>query len=144
MQTWFNCRVVYMEQTPEGELKQVTKTFLMDAVNFTEAEKRTLKHLEVLAVEGSDVRVVTATKTKIAEVIGEKTSNKWYSTKISYITVEDDKEKKVKADALIAGETLTEALNALKESLKGMLVPYEILELKLSPIVEVVPYKSEE
>lgn len=146
MKQWFNCRATYMEQNEEGILKKVTRSYLIDAVSFTEAEAKLFEFLEVAVVEGGDLIMSGAKRTKIQEVIGEVSETKWFDAKIVYIGLDEGtgKEKKVTVPVLIAGETVKEVCETLETEYSNMLVPYEITEVSLSSIVEVIPHTVEE
>ena len=40
MYEWFECKIKYEKTLESGLLKKVTEPYLVDAINFTEAEKR--------------------------------------------------------------------------------------------------------
>ena len=40
MKTWFTCKVKYMKEDEQGRTKNVSETYLADALSFTEAEAK--------------------------------------------------------------------------------------------------------
>ena len=142
MKQWFSCKANYMEQSPEGELKSVTKTYLVDAVNFTEAEKKVHELLEEIAYDS--VGILTAsTKTKVESVVVKEGFDKYFQAKVQYISVEGDKEKKVSVLLIITGDTIKDVYESAEEYFENMLVPYEIPEIKLTPIVDIILHNEE-
>ena len=45
MNKWFECKVKYVKTMENGLEKPVTETYLVDALSFTEAEKRFLEEI---------------------------------------------------------------------------------------------------
>jgi hypothetical protein len=66
MKTYFNTKIKYKLEDDQGKLKTITEEYLVDAVNFTEAEARITQHLS-----GSmgEFTVEKVTKTKIIDVL---------------------------------------------------------------------------
>ena len=46
MYTWFDCKVVYEKTMDNGLLKKVPESYLVDAFNIAEAEKRIAEELK--------------------------------------------------------------------------------------------------
>ncbi len=66
MKTYFNTKIKYKLEDDQGKLKTITEEYLVDAVNFTEAEARITQHL---SDSMGEFTVEKVTKTKIIEVI---------------------------------------------------------------------------
>ena len=66
LQTWFECKVKYQKIDQNGRELQVTDSFLLDAVSFTDAETRIIGQM-VTMVRG-EFTVTDIRKSKIAEV----------------------------------------------------------------------------
>ena len=50
MYTWFDCKVVYEKTMDNGLLKKVPESYLVDAFNIAEAEKRIAEELKAIAI----------------------------------------------------------------------------------------------
>ena len=46
MTEWFECKVAYDKTMEDGLIKKVKETYLVDALSFTEAEKRFLAEIQ--------------------------------------------------------------------------------------------------
>ena len=46
MTEWFECKVKYDKTMEDGLIKTTTETYLVDAISFTEAEKRFIEEIE--------------------------------------------------------------------------------------------------
>lgn len=141
MSTWFLCKVEYMRQDEDGNHKKVKESYLLDAVNFTDAEARI--HEEV-GRQLNDFVVTNVTKQKISDVYKYSDSDVWYRCKVQYTTFDEasGKEKNIKDLMLVTALDLREAHDRIMEKLGAMQVPFEIIEVQKSVILEVFPYKS--
>ena len=46
MYNWFECKVKYEKEIGEGKVAKQAESYLVDALNFTEAEKRIIKEMK--------------------------------------------------------------------------------------------------
>ena len=142
MQTWFKTTVQAQRQTDEGLLKAVKESYLIDAVNFTEAEA---KITDIMSSEGTQALVKSVTKTNYTEIVNIEDKSKFYKAKVTYISIGDGgKEQKVSTFFLINADSINEALKELEEALSSMLVPYEVPSISLTDILEVIPHIPED
>ena len=47
MNEWFECKVRYEKTLENGLVKKVTEPYLVDALSFTEAERRFIEEIEL-------------------------------------------------------------------------------------------------
>jgi len=136
--------VKHNKEMEDGMLKQVTDVFLLDAVSYTDAESRLYEICE-RDISG-EFTVTQITKTNIAEVIAHEDSEKWYKSKVVYMTVDGDSDKEVKINTylLVSADNVKQAHERIEEHLNSMLVPYEIPSITLTNILEVFPYDPDE
>ena len=144
MQQWFECKVRYDKEDENGTQKMVTEPYLIDAVSFTEVEARIHKEME--AYISGEFWVTKINKTNLADVIPFEAGEYWYKCRVVYIDVDEKsgKEKKTNSYILLEADTVKEAYERLEENLSTLLVPYDILAITQTPIMEVFPYSSEE
>ena len=126
-----------------GKDKTVTEQHLFDAYSFTEAETNAIKIFEEEI--GGDFNITHITPYKVTDVFfgdGEI----WCRAKVVYTAADEatGKEKKVNTYALIKGDSIKEAREALVNELKDCLVPYKIEEIKETKIIEVYPYNYDQ
>jgi len=141
MNNWFECKVKYEKiDQNSGKTKKVTEPYLIDAVTFSEAEERIYKSLEEM-ISGEFV-VKSIAKANIADVFEYEAGELWFKCKVSYVDVDEEsgKEKKVNNYMLVTADDAREAYDRIQESLKEMVVPFEIPAVQASPIVDVFPY----
>lgn len=141
MNTWFTVKVKYIKQLEDGRLKSVTEPYLVDAVNFTEAEKRIYHEVGQYVREGG-FSIKGISKTEFADIFYYEDSDVWYKCKLTYISIDADegKEKKITSNFLVTATSVKEAFERIHESLSDMTVEFEIPSIMVTPIVDVLPY----
>lgn len=107
MNIWIEVKARYNKIMENGACKQVTEAYLIDAMSCTEAEARVI---EALAPAG-DLSVVSAAKTKIAEVF-DLCGEKYYKIKDNKITLDTNtgEERKTPEYVIVPADNLPEAL----------------------------------
>ena len=145
MQNLFECKVKYTKTDENtGKEKKVTETYLIDAVSFTEAESRLYKEMEMM-ISGEFI-VTGIRKANYTDIFPFDDGDRWFKSKISYVSVDEDagKEKKVSNQILVLANDVKDAWDKIHESMKGMTVDYEINAIAESPILDFFPYFKEE
>ena len=112
MYNWFECKVKYEKEIGEGKVAKQAESYLVDALNFTEAEKRIIKEMKPFIsgeFEVSDIK-----RARFAEMFENKSesADKWYQCKIAITTIDEKKgvEKQV-AHALLTRPPLSHPFN---------------------------------
>lgn len=143
MTTWFLCTIQYIKILENDKAKNVSEQYLVDAVSFTDAETRLYRSLSS-AIKDFIIRRVS--KTNYVDVFNYEDCETWYKCKISYLDVDEHsgKEKRVSKYMLIAAPNPREAYDRLQAQLSTWVIPFEITDINLSPILEVIPYVSGE
>lgn len=153
MPSWYLGKIRYQQPIDEMAIgtrneslikqKAVTEAYLIDAVSYTDAEARLYG---IVADTTPDFQITGLSPMRLSDVFHLETGEKWYKCKVVY-TTEDErsgKEKKVVNAMLINAGTVKEAYERIQDSLKTMLVPFDITDVNLTPILEVVPYEEKE
>ncbi len=140
MKVWYSCKVKHTTVTEEGESKQVTDNYLVDAVSYTDAEKR-IYELSEQEVSG-EFTITNISKTNISEVINYEDSEQWFKCKVAYVTLDatTDKESKINTYFLVGADNIKQAFERVEDNLSSMLVPFEIPSIALTNFLEVFPY----
>ena len=143
MNSWYTIKVKYTKQLDDGSLKRVTEPYLVDAVSFTDAEARIYEEIGT-SVKG-EFLITGISKTDFADIFYYEDCDDWYKCKLTYVSMDADsgKEKKVSQNFLVTAHNVKEAYERIEESMKDMLVTYEIPSIALSPIVEIFPYNPD-
>lgn len=144
MNTWHLVGVKYTKQFTDGTLKRVTEKFLINAINFTDAEARV--HAEVGAFVRGEFIVSTVKKDDFADIFHYDDAEVWYKCKVAYVSedVDSGKEKKINNNFLVSAHSIKEAYERIEESLKGLMVSFEVTKIEVSNILEIFPYIAAE
>ncbi|MDX2361687.1 MAG: DUF4494 domain-containing protein [Crocinitomicaceae bacterium] len=143
MNNWFTVKVKYTKQLDNGALKRVSEPYLLAAMTFTDAEARIYEELG--AIIRGEFNVTGISRTEIHDIFAYEDSGIWYKCKATYDNIDADTEKaqKVSQNFLVEASSVKEAYERLTESLKGMLVEFQIPTIGVSPIVDIFPYNEE-
>jgi hypothetical protein len=141
METWFECRVKYLKIDQGGCERKVSDLYLLDAVSFTDAETRMYEKMQEM-VRG-DFQVLSVKKSNITEILSQENGEWWFKAKIQFVTIDESSGREVKGTSyvLVMADDIDEALKRVREGLSYMLMPYVLIELKLSPIADVFPFE---
>lgn len=144
MQNWFECKIKYQKINEYGQEKPLAESYLIDALSFTEAESRLIKMLETELSE--EFMVTGITKAKLEEVIPQENTDYWYKCKVIYKDIDEKsgKEKATQHQVLVAADDFKSAFENVTKSQEQVLVPWEIHQISLTKIVDVIPYELDE
>lgn len=144
MANWIECKVRYDKTMENGAVKKVTEPYLVDALNFTEAEARIIE--EERPFVSGDLDVAAIKKTKIAEIFWDDSADKWYLVKVAFITIDEKTgtEKRAVSQVLVAGSTFRAAFDRFMEGMKGTMADFDIVSIAETPIMDVYKMKVKE
>jgi hypothetical protein len=124
-----------------GIKKKVAEIYLVDAFSHAEAEARTIKEMEPYA--SGEFVVSSVRRVNYSEVLTcESRSDYWWKVKVAFV-LQDERsglERRVNTSILAQGDTIEDAIGRVKESMKGSLADYEIIEARQSNILDIFIY----
>jgi len=142
MQTWFECKIRYEKIMENGMNKKVTEPYLLDALSFTEAEKRIIE--EITPYISGEFEVADIKRGNYSELFfsDEESADRWFKCKILFITLDEKSgaEKKTSTLVLVQASDLRDAVKKLDEGMKGTMADYQIGSVMETPIMDVFPY----
>lgn len=142
MNEWFECKIKYEKTMENGLVKKVTEPYLVEAINFTEAERRIIEEIQPFMT--GDFIVSDIKRAHFAELFetSEESADKWYKSKLVFITLDEKSgaEKKSSHNVLIQAGTLRGAIDRLEEGMKGSMMDYVIANIAETPIMDVYHY----
>ncbi len=143
MTTWFICKVKYLKIDEQGNAKQITEPYIVDAVSFTEAESRIYKEMEQ-RVPGADFTIADISRSNFEDIFYYEDADTLYKCKVTYsdLDTQNQKEKKVSKYMLVSANNIKEAYERLEDKLSTMIVPYEIPSIVISSFVDIFTYES--
>src|SRR5574344_171720 len=139
---WFECKIKYQKQQEDGTQKKVTEQYAVNALSFTEAEKRIME--EMSSYISGAFEVYDIKKARYKEVVFDDadSSDKWYKVKVQYITLDERtaKEKLSNVYYLVNASTSKVALNNTIEYLGQGMADYKIASVVETKIFDVYEY----
>lgn len=140
---WFECKIKYEKQQDNGALKKVSEPYLVDALNFTEAERRIIE--EIAPFMTGEFQVSDIKRARFAELFeaAEESADKWYKAKLIYTTIDESKgvEKKTSQIILVQAGTFHDALKNLDKGMENYMGDYTIASIQETPIMDIFRYK---
>ena len=147
MNYWFECKGSYERQADSMGMKKVSESYLVDALSFTEAEKRIIKEIRPFVSVG-ELEVVNIRRARIAELFlnEEAEDDRYFRAKVNFITVDEKSgsEKKTSATMIVKSDSLPNAVTELKAQLDSQMASYEIAAVTDTQILDVFQYEAPE
>lgn len=144
MNNWFECKVKYVKTMENGLEKKVSEPYLVDAISFTEAEKRIIE--EIRPFMTGEFVISDIKRANYSEVFfcDAESADRWFKCKLSFITLDEKSgaEKKTNSYALVQAGDLREAIKYLDEQMKGTIMDYQIASVVETMIMDVYPYDA--
>lgn len=144
MFNWFECKVKYEKTQDDGSVKKVNEPYLVDAVNFTEAERRITEEMKPMIsgeFEVSDIKRV-----RYAELFETAldSADRWFKAKLIFITLDEKsgKERKSTQQVLVQAADLPAALERLQEGMKDSMLDYTVALMSETQLMDVFHYKE--
>lgn len=143
---WFECKVKYDKTMENGLVKKVTEPYLVEAINFTEAERRILE--EISPFMTGEYQVADIKRVHFAELFEtmQESADRWFRVKLLFITLDEKsgKEKKTAQQVLVQAADLRASIARLDEGMKGSMVDYTIAAVTETPLMDVYHYKTKD
>ena len=142
--TWFLCKIRYEKTMEDGLQKKVNENYVVDAVNFTDAEARITK--EMSSYISGEFTVEEIDRCKFGEIFfsDQDTADKWYKAKLQFITIDEktEKEKRTTVNYLVQGSSLENARKNIDEVMGGTMIDYVIVGVNETNYIDVFEYTS--
>ena len=140
MHTWFEVKVRYEKIDENGLPKKVVEPYLVDALSFTEAEKRISQEMQPY-VSGEFV-IAAIKKANITELFDTFGGDRWFRCRVIFVVVDMERgtEKRVANTMYVQANDISEALQNLKKGLQGTMSDYTVASLTETLILDVFHY----
>lgn len=146
MNEYFECVVKFEKTMENGMVKKVSEPYIVDALSFTEAEKRFLECIEPFM--SGDFEVKAVKRANYSEIVSatDEDADKWFKVKVAFITLDEKTgvEKKSAQNMLVQASDLRDAVKRLDKHMEGTLADYEISAVSETAIMDVYFYTAEE
>ena len=137
---WFECKIAYEKVMEDGLQKKVTENYVVDALSFTEAEKRIMEEMSSY-ISGEytvkDIKIAPYSEIFFSD---EETADRWY--KLQFITIDEktDKEKRSNVNYLVQAGTLNGAVKNIDQVMGGSMIDYVIASVAETTLMDVFEY----
>ena len=142
---WFECKVRDEKTMEDGMRKKVTEVYVVDALSFSEAEKRITE--EMSSYVSGELEICNLKIAPYKEIFfanNDKFAAAWYKAKLAFITIDEktDKEKKTSVNYLVNAGNFNSALKNINEIMEGTMIDYQTCNLTETKIENVFEYKA--
>lgn len=139
---WFECKVSLKRTLDDGLQKQVKESYIVDALNFTEAEARILEETRVYG----EVTLVSIKYCEANEIVDSHDPNDgyWYKVKLAMLSIDESagKEKKVNVTYYVRAKDFKSALANTDSYMSGSVMDYTVTSIAETNIMEVFEYQK--
>ena len=140
---YFEVKVKYEKVQEDGKEKKVTESYLVDALSFTECEKRIIEEMK-LFISG-EFEVYSIARTKYEDIVEKEIDSdiSWYKTKLVDSLFDDNgKEKLVAHYLLVEGTSIDNAKDNLDEYMKTTMADFKVVTISETPIMDIYKYQN--
>lgn len=141
---WLEVKVSLKRTLEDGLQKQVKELYIIDALNFTEAETRILDELRVYG----DINIVGIKNCDANEIVDSHNSEDgyWYKVKLAMITIDESagKEKKANINLYVRARDFKSALANTEAHMSTSTADYTITSIAETAVMEVFEYQVAE
>ena len=143
---WFECKVRYEKTMEDGTIKKVTEVYVVDALSFSEAEKRITE--EMSSYISGELEICNLKIAPYKEIFFADSdfdlADEWYKAKLVYITIDEktNKEKETSVIYLVNAGSFNLALKNINEIMEGTMIDYQTCNLTETKIEDVFEYKA--
>lgn len=146
MKEYIESNVKYERAAENGLMKKVTERYIVEALNFTEAEHRLME--EVSCFASGDLQVWDMKRVQYMEVFEttDDSADKFFKVKISIIALDEEtgKERRTAANLLVQASDIPNALERMREAMKGYMLDFDIVNVADTKIMDVFHYKPKD
>jgi hypothetical protein len=141
---WFETKIKYEKTMDDGMQKKVTEAYVVDALSFTEAERRITEEMSSY-ISGefvvSDIKKATYKEIFFSD---SDSADKWYKSKLQFITIDEKsgKEKRSNVYYLVQAGSLLEAVKNIEAVMSGTMIDFEIASVAETMLMDVYEYRS--
>lgn len=143
---WFECKIRYEKTMEDGLQKKITEYYVVDALSFTEAERRIMEEMSSYISGEFEVKDIKRAAYREIFFSDEELADRWYKAKLQFITIDEktEKEKRSNVSYLIQAGTLNGAVKNIDEVMGGSMIDYVIAAVAETTLIDVFEYRKKE
>lgn len=142
MTNYFECRVSYDKTLESGAIKQVTESYLVEAMSFTEAEARITQQMQPYM--SGEFSVSAVNRRKYEDVLLDDDRDKLYHVKLMFITIDEKTaaEKRKPSYLLVQARDIADVLSQVEILMSDSVTDYDVVSVSESRILDVFMYDN--
>lgn len=142
--TWSECSVRYERQGENGMETKVTELYVVEALSFGDAEESITREMSSYVSGTFEVKNINPAAYGEIFFSDSPTDDKWYKTKLSFITIDEktEKEKRTTVSFLVQASNFNGALKNIEEGMKSSLIDYVVANISETKIMDVFEINS--
>ena len=139
---WFECKINYEKTMEDGLQKKVNENYTVDALSFTEAEKRIMEEMSSYISGEFTVKDIKIASYKEIFFSDDPSADRWYKAKLQFITIDEktEKEKRSTVSYLVQAGSFNGAVKNIEEVMGGTMIDYVIASIAESTLMDVYEY----
>lgn len=139
---WFECKISYEKTMEDGLQKKVTESYVVDALSFTEAEKRIMEEMSAYISGEFTIKDIKIAPYKEIFFSDEELADRWYKAKLQFITIDEktEKEKRSNVNYLVQAGTLKGAVSNIESVMGTTMIDYVIAAVNETMLMDVFEY----
>lgn len=141
---WFECKIQYEKNMEDGLQKKVTESYTVDALSFTEAEKRIMEEMSSYISGEFTIKDIKIAPYKEIFFSDEEMADRWYKAKLQFITIDEktEKEKRTAVNYLVQAGTLKGAVGNIDAVMGGTMIDYVIASVAETTLMDVFEHNK--
>jgi len=142
---WFETRIRYDKTMEDGRNKKVTEQYVVEALSFSEAERRITEEMSHYVSGEFGVKAIKLAAYSETFFSDIDTDDKWFKAKLAFITLDEktDKEKRTPVTYLVQAASLDKARAYVKEVMEKTLIDYDVIFISETHFLDVFEHKNQ-
>jgi hypothetical protein len=130
----------------DGLQKKVNENYVVDALSFTEAEKRIMEEMSSYISGEFTIKDIKIAPYKEIFFSDEEMADRWYKAKLEFITIDEktEKEKRSAVNYLVQAGTLKGAVGNIESVMGTTMIDYVIASVTETKLMDVFEYGKQE
>lgn len=143
---WFECKIQYEKTSEDGLQKKVSESYAVDALSFTEAEKRIMEEMSCFISGEFSIKNMRIAPYKEVFFCDDAEADRWFKAKVQFITIDEktQKEKRSAINYLVQAHTINGAVKNIDEVMGGSMIDYVIASVAETALIDVYEYAKKE
>ena len=136
---WYETKVRYRKTMEDGQEKDVTEQYVVDALSFSEAEANIMEEIAVYISGEYSIKSISPASYHEIFFSDMDNDDKWYKAKLQFITIDEksSKEKRSNVYYLVQAASLQGAVKHIEEVMGSSVMDYTIASVTETAIMDV-------